>query len=91
MKRFILPALLIFSVSCSNPEDRATGNPDSKRFSTDEKKVTNSRPGPTDPGSQSDVERPDTSNVPATSSKNVKSSTMGTNRSYGTTGDTATH
>ena len=91
MKRLIVPAMIILSVSCSNPEDRATGNPDSKRFNSDEKKVTNSRPGPTDPESRSDVERPDTSEIPSTSSKNVNSATKGTNRSYGTTGDTARH
>lgn len=91
MKRLMLLTLLIYGVSCANPEDRATGNPDGKRFNADEKKVTNSRPGPTDPNSQSDVEKPDTSTIPALSDKNVRSKTLGTNRSYGTARDSSKH
>lgn len=83
MKKLMLLALLIYGVSCSNPEDRATGNPDGSRFNADDNKVTNSRPGPTDPNSQTDVEKPDTSSSPATSKENVNSATKGTNRSYG--------
>lgn len=83
--------LVIAAVSCSNPEDRATGNGDSSRFNSDDKKVLNSRPGPTDPNSQSDVEKPDTSNIPSTSKQNSNSTTQGTNRSYGTSGDSARH
>ena len=51
---------LIYVVSCSNPEDRATGNPDSTKFNSDEKKTLNTNPGPTTPN-QSDVAKPDTS------------------------------
>lgn len=91
MKRLILLVVLIYGVSCSNPEDRATGNPDSKKFNSDEKKVLNSRPGPTDPNSQSDVEKPDTSVSPATSKENSNSTTQGTNRSYGTGKDSSKH
>lgn len=47
-KLFIL--LMVFGIACSNPEDRATGDPDSERFNESEK-VLNSRPGPTDPNS----------------------------------------
>lgn len=91
MKRLMLLTLLIYGVSCSNPEDRATGNPDGERFNSDENKVTNSRPGPTDPNSQSDVEKPDTSNIPALSDTNARSKTLGTNRSYGTARDSTKH
>lgn len=83
MKKLILLALLIYGVSCSNPEDRATGNPDGSSFNSDDEKVLNSRPGPTDPNSQTDVENPDTSASPSTSKENVNSATRGTNRSYG--------
>ncbi len=83
MKKLILLSSLIYFVSCSNPEDRATGNPDSSSFNNDEEKVLNSRPGPTDPNSQTDVEKPDTSASPATSQQNTNSDTKGTNRSYG--------
>lgn len=89
MKRLILLTVLIYGVSCSNPEDRATGNPDSSTFNSDEEKVLNSRPGPTDPNSQTDVEKPDTSASPETSKENSKSSTQGTNRSYGTGRDSS--
>lgn len=89
MKRLMLLGLLIYGASCSNPEDRATGNPDSSNFNSDENKVLNSRPGPTDPNSQTDVEKPDTSVSPATSNKNSNSNTQGTNRSYGTGKDSS--
>ena len=87
----MLLGVLITAFSCNNPEDRATGNPDSTRFNSDENKVLNSRPGPTDPNSQSDVAKPDTSNIPSTSKENSHSDTKGTNRSYGTKGDSARH
>ena len=89
MKKLMLLALLIYGVSCSNPEDRATGNPDGSRFNADEEKVLNSRPGPTDPNSQTDVGNPDTSASPATSKENINSKTQGTNRSYGAGGDSS--
>ena len=87
MKKLMLLALLIYGISCSNPEDKATGNPDGSSFNADDEKVLNSRPGPTDPNSQTDVEKPDTSASPATSKENINSKTKGTNRSYGTGGD----
>lgn len=89
MKKLMLLALLIYGISCSNPEDRATGNPDGSRFNADEEKVLNSRPGPTDPSSQTDVGNPDTSASPATSKENINSKTNGTNRSYGAGGDSS--
>ena len=82
MKKLMLLALLIYGISCSNPEDRATGNPDGSSFNTDQEKVLNSQPGPTDPNSQTDVADPDTSASPATSKENINSKTKGTNRSY---------
>lgn len=91
MKRLMLAGVMLYCASCSNPEDRATGNPDATRFNSDENKVLNSRPGPTDPNSQSDVERPDTSEIPAISDKNSNSKTEGTNRSYGTGKDSSQH
>jgi len=91
MKRLILLSSFIYFASCTNPEDRATGNPDGSKFNSDENKVLNSRPGPTDPNSQTDVEKPDTSVAPATSKENSNSTTLGTNRSYGGSGDSAHH
>lgn len=91
MKRLMVLTLLIYATSCSNPEDRATGNPDSKTFNSDGKKVLNSRPGPTDPNSQTDAEKSDTSAAPATSKENTQSATQGTNRSYGGGQDTGKH
>lgn len=87
----MLLSLLIYAASCTNPEDRATGAPDSTNFNANDKKVLNSRPGPTDPNSQTDAEKPDTSTIPSTSKENSHSVTKGTNRSYGTTGDSARH
>jgi len=83
MKKLLLLALLIYGTSCSNPEDQATGNADSSSFNTDEEKVLNSHPGPTDPNGQSDVAGPDTSSNPATIQQNSDSKTDGTNRAYG--------
>jgi hypothetical protein len=91
MKRILAMVVLTYFASCSNPEDRATGNPDGTRFNADENKVTNSRPGPTDPNSQSDAAGPDTSNIPSSSKQNVHSNTSGTNRSYGNPRDSAKH
>jgi hypothetical protein len=85
MKKLILLALVIYGISCSNPEDHATGNPDSSSFNTDEQKNLNTA---TDVGNPS-TERPDTSASPATSKENTNSSTKGTNRSYGTKQDSS--
>lgn len=89
MRKLILPVLLISLFSCSNPEDRATGNPDGTRFNSDENKVLNSKPGANDPDGKSDVERPDTSTMTSSSSNGTNSKTSGTNRSYGA--DSAHH
>lgn len=75
----MLMALLMYGVSCSNPEDRATGNPDSSSFNTDEQKNLNTA---TD-FDQTSTDTPDTSASPATSKENTNSDTKGTNRSYG--------
>lgn len=91
MKKLLLIAIVCYGTSCTNPEDRATGNKDSSRFNSNEKKVLNSRPGPTDPKSQSDGEKADTSGSPSTSSKNTHSATNGTNRGYKAGGDSAKH
>ena len=89
MKKLLLLTLIMYGTSCSNPEDRATGNPDSTSFNQDNEKVLNSRPGPTDPNSQSGVEKPDTSASPGTSKENVNSPTQGTNRGYGAAKDSS--
>lgn len=90
MKRLLLLASLLYITSCSNPEDKATGNSDGKRFNADEKAITNG--GATPAGAnKSDVEKPDTSVSPATSNKNLNSTTNGTNRSYGTGRDSSQH
>ena len=92
MRKLMLMAILLYGVSCSNPEDRATGNADSTSFNSNENKVLNSRPGPTDPNSQTNGMRPDTSVSPSTSVQNSKSSTTGTNRGYRAGGgDTSKH
>jgi len=82
MKKLILLALITYCTSCANPEDRATGNPDSTSFNNNEN-VLNSQPGVTDPGSQSAVEMSDSSSSPATIKGNTNSATNGTNRGYG--------
>ena len=83
----MLLGLLTYAVSCSNPEDRATGKPDKSSFNTDENKNLNTA---SDVKNQNS-ERLDTSTSPATSQENSNSKTQGTNRSYGTTGDSAHH
>ena len=88
MKKLMLFCLIMYTVSCANPEDHATGNPDFSSFNSDEEKVLNSRPGPTDPNGQSDVANPDTSASPSTMQQNANSKTTGTNRAYGNTDST---
>jgi hypothetical protein len=82
MKKILLLGLLIYGSSCANPEDRATGNPDSSSFNSDEEKVTNSMPGATDPNSLPGA-APDSSSSPSTDKNNSNSKTDGTNRGYG--------
>lgn len=81
MKKLILIALLMYGVSCANPEDHATGNPDSSSFNTsgNEKNLNTATD---DIGNQSNVNNNDTSSSPATSQQNSDSRTNGTNRSY---------
>jgi hypothetical protein len=88
MKKILLLALLIYGTSCSNPEDKATGNPDSTSFnqSGNDKNLNTAND---DPGNQSHANNNDTSSSPATSRKNVNSSTQGTNRSYKAGGDSS--
>ena len=80
MKKFLVLALLIYAASCSNPEDKATGNPDSTSFnqSGNEKNLNTTD----DAGNQSHANNNDTSAAPSTSKQNVNSSTQGTNRTY---------
>ena len=87
MKKILLLALLVYCTSCSNPEDKATGDPDSTSFnqSGNDKNLNTTD----DPGNQSNLNNNDTSSSPATSSKNVNSSTQGTNRSYKAGGDSS--
>lgn len=75
----------MYSVSCNNPEDKATGNPDSTSFNQDEKKNLNTA---TD-FDKKETDRADTSRSPATSKENTQSKTEGTNRSYGTGQDSS--
>ncbi len=83
----MLLIVLMYVASCTNPEDRATGNSDSSSFNTDENKNLNTA---TDFNNK-ETERLDTSISPATSKENTNSKTSGTNRSYGTGGDSAKH
>jgi hypothetical protein len=77
MKKLMLVALLIYGVSCSNPEDQATGNPDSSSFNADENKEFNT------PADYQNLDgSADTSAAPALDKKNADSKTSGTNRPY---------
>lgn len=80
-------ALLIYCTSCSNPEDKATGNPDSSSFnqSGNDKNLNTTD----DLGNQSHADDNDTSSSPSTSKRNANSKTDGTNRSYVPGGDSA--
>lgn len=82
----MLLALLVYCTSCSNPEDKATGNADSTSFN--QSGNDNNLNTATDkPGNQSHFENNDTSSSPATSKANANSKTDGTNRSYVPGGD----
>ena len=88
MKKLLLIALLVYGSSCSNPEDQATGNPDSTSFnqSGNDKNLNTSND---DPGNQSHANNNDTSISPSISKENADSRTDGTNRSYKAGGDSA--
>ena len=88
MKKLLLIALLVYGSSCSNPEDQATGNPDSTSFNQSGNDKNMNTPAP-ELGSQSEVNNNDTSSSPSTSDKNANPSTEGTNRSYKAGGDSA--
>lgn len=88
MKKLLLLALLIYGTSCSNPEDKATGNPDSTSFNKSGNNK-NLNTATDEPGNQSNINSNDTSANPSASQKNVNSSTQGTNRSYKAGGDSA--
>ena len=77
MKKLMLLALLLYGVSCTNPEDRATGDPDSTSFNADEQKTPNTATDFNNPTTES----PDTSSSPSVSTP--ASGTTGTNRGYG--------
>ncbi len=81
MKRFMLLALLISAISCSNPEDQATGNPDSTSYNTSGNEKNLNTAGD-DMGNQSNINNNDTSASPSTSKGNSDSKTDGTNRGY---------
>lgn len=88
MKKMWLLAFLFFAISCANPEDRATGDPDSTSFnqSGNEKNLNNSND---DPNGLSQSMNNDTSSSPATMKENANNKTQGTNRSYKAGGDSA--
>lgn len=83
MKKLMLAALLIYGTSCTNPEDHATGDPDSTSFnqSGNNKNLNTAND---DRGNQSHINNNDTSASPSTSIQNSDSKTDGTNRSYRT-------
>lgn len=88
MKKLMLLALVMYGVSCSNPEDNANGNHDSTRFNADPSKTLNTNPGPTSPDTASST-MADTSSYPG--SKSAASPKTGTNRAYGTKSDSTKH
>lgn len=81
MKKLMLFALLTYAVSCSNPEDKVTGNPDSTRFNQSGNNK-NFNTATDRPGNQAILQNDDTSSSPATLKENANSKTEGTNRSY---------
>lgn len=87
MKKLIALAFLMYATSCANPEDKATGNPNSTSFnqSGNDKNFNTTD----DPDNQSNVNNNDTSASPATSKENANSATEGTNRSYKAGGDSS--
>jgi hypothetical protein len=88
MKKLLGLVILIYATSCSNPEDKATGNPDSTSFnqSSNDKNLNTATD---DPDNQSNVNNNDTSASPATSKENANSKKDGTNRSYKAGGDSS--
>ncbi|MDB5247712.1 MAG: hypothetical protein JWQ40_2106 [Segetibacter sp.] len=82
MKKLILAALLFHAASCSNPEDKATGDADSTSFNSSDASF-NSPPGGASDSQGSMAPGLDTSAAPAIDKKNADSKTDGTNRSYG--------
>jgi hypothetical protein len=88
MKKLLLLALLIYGSSCSNPEDKATGNPDSIPYNKTGNETNLNTPAP-ELGNQSEISKNDTSSMPSTSAGNANSTTQGTNRSYSAGGDSS--
>ena len=82
MKKLMVLACLMYFASCSNPEDKATGNADSSSFnqSGNDKNLNTATD---DIGNQSHANNNDTSASPSTSKQNTVTPTQGTNRSYG--------
>ena len=87
MKKLMLLALLVYSTSCSNPEDKATGDADSTSFN--QSGNDNNFNTQDNLGSQSNPNANDTSSSPGTMKENANSETEGTNRSYKAGGDSA--
>jgi len=78
MKKLLMIGLLVYGVSCTNPEDRATGDADSTTFNSNTENRLNT-PATTDNPSTA---TPDSSLSPSTNIDNSNSSTNGTNRGY---------
>jgi hypothetical protein len=79
MKKLMLLAIVMYGISCSDPEDRATGDPDSTMFNANDKNNTNSGTEFNNPQGSA---MSDTSAAPALDKKNTTSPTHGTNRAY---------
>ena len=80
MKKVFVLFGLVCAFSCSNPEDQATGNPDSTIFNENEVNNTNSG---TQFNRATGSAALDSSAAPALEQENANSRTHGTNRPYG--------
>ena len=84
MKKLLSIALVLFVASCTNPEDRATGDADSTSFNSNTENNLNTQSNlDNGPGTM-----PDSSSIPSTNQENSNSATGGTNRAYGSGRDT---
>lgn len=45
MKKIFFLAVVLFAFSCTNPEDRATGDPNNENYNSEERKVLNTPEG----------------------------------------------
>jgi hypothetical protein len=78
MKKLLMIGLLVYTASCTNPEDRATGDADSTTFNTNTENNLNTQASTDNPTTAT----PDSSLSPSTDIDNSNSSTNGTNRGY---------